>query len=484
MLHRFLCSSRLLSVALVGTLASVGNLACAQEGPRHFSLQSGTETADLNCPPRSRTPAPRARSDEPLEPPDAEELDELGLLTQRLTPPAARPLAGDAAAPARASVPERIAIWGDSHLAAGSFPNELRRILAARGIKTRSTFIPLTMGRAGVILPLRRHCLDGGWKSELAYNARQPMVSTGIGMNALHGEQEAFLWLDLRNEAGEADISSVDLYFHALPEAGSISVSIDGGPEGKVVLGGSSPFGVVTISGSGPMSLLRIRVQQAPVVLHGLYLNHVERPAAVLDAFGIPGATMRSWQQVDPAHFREYFRGRQVDMIILEYGTNEGNARPFDASSYATMLSKALANMREVFPTAECVLVAPGDRGMLLPKSRKKAAATRKAEAHKGAKQEAKQGARHARQKPAKARAGVDLLHFSRIHESIYVLQRDIGAQYGCKAWSMQAAMGGQGSAYPWMMENPPLMARDLIHFTSRGYQRLAQELAGSLGWK
>jgi lysophospholipase L1-like esterase len=48
----------------------------------------------------------------------------------------------------------------------------------------------------------------------------------------------------------------------------------------------------------------------------------------------------------------------------------------------------------------------------------------------------------------------------------------------------MQSAMGGAGAAYQWMLANPPLMARDLTHFTLPGYQRLAQELADALGWK
>jgi lysophospholipase L1-like esterase len=47
----------------------------------------------------------------------------------------------------------------------------------------------------------------------------------------------------------------------------------------------------------------------------------------------------------------------------------------------------------------------------------------------------------------------------------------------------MQTAMGGQGSAYAWQLANPALMSKDLIHFTIKGYQRLAQELASSLGW-
>ena len=43
--------------------------------------------------------------------------------------------------------------------------------------------------------------------------------------------------------------------------------------------------------------------------------------------------------------------------------------------------------------------------------------------------------------------------------------------------------MGGQGGAYRWARQSPPLMARDLIHFTVPGYQQLAREFADDMGW-
>lgn len=432
----------------------------AQDHPHRYTFQNGSDTKELRCPTRSRPAPARSVPEEELEPPDAEDLDELGLLLSTIT--SDKSLSAVPIAKADA-IPRRIAIWGDSHLAAGSFTAELKRVLVAQGIRPRSPFIPLTMGRAGVIPPLRKHCMDA-WKSELAYNARQPMLTTGIGMNALHGEQEAYLWLDLRNEAGEADVQSVDLYFHAMPGDSSIAVSIDGGPEGRVTLVGESGFGRITISGSAPMAVLKIRVQQQPVILHGLYLNYREPPLAVLDAFGIPGATVRSWQQIDPSSFAQYFRTHTYDMVMLEFGTNEGNARPFDAMGYRRMLGESLRNLRSVFPDARCLLIAPGDRGVLLPKSRKS-----------GSKKKSE---------PRKGRSAGQLLQFSGIHDTIFRIQKEVGARHSCEAWSMQAAMGGQGGAYRWLLASPPLMARDLIHFTPRGYQRLAQELADSLGWK
>jgi hypothetical protein len=442
------------AVALYGLMSE---RAIAEPSARHFNLQSGQQVGDVRCPIKPSAGQRRPPPIEELEPPDAEELDQIGALPRASNP---TPERLDESAP----IPRRIAIWGDSHLAAGSFAAELRRILGAQGVRPRIAFLPLTMGRAGVILPLRRFCMDG-WKSELAYSSRTLRVPTGIGLNALQAEQGAYLWLDLRNQAGEAEVERVELFFNASQSDASVVISVDGGPEARISLEADDAFGRVSISATdGPISVLKLRAQ-SPLILHGLKLNYREPPAAVLDAFGIPGATMRAWQQLDPAYFSRYFDAGSYEMVMLEFGTNEGNARPFDAAGYAHMLEAALQNMRAVFPTARCVLIAPGDRGVLLPKSRKKVG-------------------RRAGAGERDSSLSASLLRFSHIHEKIFHMQQRIGGRYGCSAWSMQSAMGGAGAAYQWMLANPPLMARDLTHFTLPGYQRLAQELADALGWK
>lgn len=75
-----------------------------------------------------------------------------------------------------------------------------------------------------------------------------------------------------------------------------------------------------------------------------------------------------------------------------------------------------------------------------------------------------------------------DLLRFTRVHAEIGRVQKQVARAQGCHFWSMFDAMGA-GGAYRWARQNPPLMARDLIHFTVPGYQRLAQLMAQDLGW-
>jgi hypothetical protein len=76
-----------------------------------------------------------------------------------------------------------------------------------------------------------------------------------------------------------------------------------------------------------------------------------------------------------------------------------------------------------------------------------------------------------------------DLMQYTRIHEEIGRIQNEVAQQQGCTVWSMLQAMGGQGSAYRWARQSPPLMAHDLIHFTVPGYQQLARQFADDLGW-
>jgi hypothetical protein len=483
MSRRFINS--LIATSLLAPLAMPLSL-LAGNVPPTYELLNGTEFRDLNCPSRSHGQHKRTSLSDDLEPPSAEEIDELGLIIsgiKRLN--SNRSLDSPSLLGINElSWPSRVAIWGDSHLAAGFFSNELKRISLERGIKAKSTFIPMTMGRAGVNLPIRKYCMDH-WKSDITYSSISSMVNTGIGMNFVTGDKDAYLWIDLREKEAEPDVQSIEIFFQGSTNQGVIIVSIDGGEEKAIPLVSNSSFGSVVIVGNVPISVIKIRVGQEPVILNGIYLNFKEKPKAVIDAFGISGATVRSWQKIDPSYFKQFFLGRPYDLVVLEYGTNEGNSLPFDADHYSKILDESLRNMRQVFPEAGCLLVGPGDRGVLLSKSRR---VNTKHKDHS-----VKLVARNASRRPNKistkaeirkaSHKVVDLLKFALVHEKIYQLQKQIGERFGCLTWSMQYAMGGVGSSYSWVFANPPLMSRDLTHFTALGYKQLARQLTEDLNW-
>ena len=66
-----------------------------------------------------------------------------------------------------------------------------------------------------------------------------------------------------------------------------------------------------------------------------------------------------------------WFAQTPYQLVMVQFGTNEGNAKPFDAAAYQATLRESVQSLRQVFPQAACVLIAPGDRGVLVRRSEK-----------------------------------------------------------------------------------------------------------------
>jgi lysophospholipase L1-like esterase len=94
-------------------------------------------------------------------------------------------------------------------------------------------------------------------------------------------------------------------------------------------------------------------------------------------------------------------------------------------------------------------LIGPTDRGILIRRSTKKA----KGKIQKG-----------------------DLLKYSQRHKVISNIQEEEAVKVDCNFWDWQESMGGMGSSYKWLKQNPQLMSKDLIHLTVKGYQVSAQK--------
>ena len=242
-----------------------------------------------------------------------------------------------------------------------------------------------------------------------------------------------------------------------------LSVQVDGGEPQVLSLQGPAGPAALVLEGDAPLSTLRLQVLQGQWRWHALQWPLPAAARLQLDVFAYPGATVAGWRQTDSAYPSLWWDGLDYDLVVLAFGTNEGNVQPFDAQAYERMLRSAVSVWRARFAPSACVLIGPGDRGVLVRRGGKTGAARKAARAHA---------------------PKVDLLRYTRIHAEINRLQQQVAAQHGCRFWSMQQAMGGAGSAYRWQARQPALMARDLIHFTVPGYQQLARQFAADMGWQ
>ena len=435
-----------------------------------LEFKSSGLAGDLHCPPTRtalRKPVVPSAPVEVLAPPDPDEIGMLPLAENI----AAQPLAFQDGVGRTPDRPLAIAFWGDSHLAANFFGDELVRLSGFPRERVLPTFIPATMGRAGVRLPIRKACQSQGWSYRYAYLAKETGAQFPQGLSLLRSSSEnSYLWVDFRLSGQTPALRGVDVFFQPSPggEPTLLGVTVDDGSEQLVELQADGE-GVLQVRVDQAMSVIRLRLVAGSVTLEGFVPQYLEAaPALRMDTFAIPGATAKGWANTAGDYLLRRLGSTQYDLVAFEYGTNEGNSKPFSAAAYASDLRLALSNMRKVFPDARCVLLGPTDRGVLVKVA--KGTKTRKGKKGKKATNAQK------RMLPAP-----ELLGYARIHHEIGELQRVVGREFSCSYWSWQDAMGGIGSAYRWFYRSPALMAKDLTHLTIPGYQMSARNFAESI---
>lgn len=437
-----------------------------------LSVQTRHDAPDLHCGKAPARPRPAPQPDvDPQEVPDDDEVqNQLSQFRDTAPALAGQMESGSPSALRRLWFPLpgqalRVGIWGDSHLAAGFWSQELQRLSQLPAQSVRARFVPASMNRAGVRLPFRKTCTGPHWQYEPAHAVAAGAADPGPGLvNMFTRQNEAWLSWDLRNSGGLPDKRQVRLLYQQTRTPITLAIRVDGGDEQRLDLQGREGPAALDLVGDEPISTVQLRVAHGPFRLHGLELPLFPETRLQLDVFGFPGATVAAWRQIQGADLVPWWGWSPYDVVVLAFGTNEGNVQPFDASAYAQMLQASVAAWRQAFPEAACLLVAPGDRGILVRRSQKN---------------RSKPG----QTSPSDRSRTPDLLKFTRVHAEIGRIQKQVAQAHGCHFWSMLDAMGGAGSAYRWAQQSPAWMARDLIHFTVPGYQRLAQLMAQDLGW-
>lgn len=414
----------------------------------------------------------------------------------------------------------RIAIWGDSHMAAAFFSDQIARQLAPGPGAVNSRFVHAGVGHGGVRALVRQTCLSGDWAREMAYAHADAAAAPGPGMTSLVAKRPgATLALDLRDAQGQARHRRVQvLYQGDGTDRTLLAIRVDGQAETRVRLNVSPGPSALALQASAALSTLEIRVVEGAFRFQGLKWMDAPAPTALqtstatpsatspvtapaaatatapatptptptpaalhLDVLAYPGATVAGWVRSDLGPLAAWFHDQPYDLALIAFGTNEGNDPRFNEAAYRDTLTRAVGHFRQVFPTTQCVLIGPGDRGIRVAKSKPAQAA--KAGKKQAAQSKNQKTAKVSGKTPtAKATPSVNLLKYARIHAQIGQIQSEVAAQHGCQFWSMQTAMGGVGGAYTWARQNPPLMAPDLIHFTPAGYRELAQRFMADFG--
>jgi len=315
----------------------------------------------------------------------------------------------------------RILHFGDSHLAAPSTRRAYRQTFQSQfGNGGSGLGLPWVDAPSGITASASR-----GWRKAL-----HPSGDACLGLGGRFMEtRRAGEWARL-----EGTFSRLRLHFLRAPGAGSVRVLLDGQDLGAVSLAGAQP-GLELFDrrvGAGRHRLEILSSQDGPVRVLGVSLEGATGAAYSPLAFN--GADL-FWMEAPGELLLSQLRAEAPDMVILAFGTNEANGPRFDPGAYRHHLEAFLGRFRKAVPEAAMVLLGPPD-------------------------------ARLPRGLPGSL-------------DQVIAVQQAVASRVGALFFDQREAMGGAGSIGSWQRSG--MAARDGVHLTPQGYDRLAGLVAGRL---
>lgn len=343
--------------------------------------------------------------------------------------------------------PIRLGVWGASHVAGEYLTGTLRRLLQERFGDAGHGFVMPAAPWSGYRATDVQVCAAGTWASD--YDRRPGGRNDGrLGPGGILVEASTSVssgWVQTsRSSPYGREVNRFEVLYLREPGGGSLEIRVDDREPIVAKTAADTPGpGVHVIEvPRGPHRLSVQPVGDGPVRIVGANME-LDGPGVVVDAMGINGRQASSWTRWDLGEMEQWQRRRPWDIVVLAYGTNEGNDADFMPERYAETLRRVLSEMRTaVGDDTQCILMGPGDRAKRLSDS---------------------------------------VYAIWEPHVHIARIQREVGAEFGCLAWDVQAAMGGPGASLGWLKHDPSLMGGDLIHFSATGYQELATRFVDRL---
>jgi len=325
---------------------------------------------------------------------------------------------------------KRIGIWGDSHTASMDFINSAIKYWNIKPNQVGFGLIQPALNIAGVKLPFLKSCLSGGWQYHYAHKSisSDTLYSQSL-LQVSTDKTDSFLWLDLRSDQLKNRLKGLSFNYKSLnkDETLQLSVSINNSPDKLVNL--NSDYSFFTISSNSLIQTVRLRLVSGELGINYIEPVYAKEPEILVDLFSTPGALAKGW-----SNKLSYttFAPIRYDLVIFEYGTNEGVDPNFNAAAYRDSFVSNLTSFRHFITTPNCVVVGPPDRFGL----------------HLGA-----------------------ISTYNEVHRQINIVQNKVALNYHCSHWNWQEKMGGMGSIKKWRANTPAFAKEDLVHLTTFGYQ-------------
>jgi lysophospholipase L1-like esterase len=235
-------------------------------------------------------------------------------------------------------------------------------------------------------------------------------------------------------------ITSVELYYLAMPKGGTVTVTADGAQVVKVDTAADAPQAAwASASVADGAAAVEIKAEHR-VRYFGIDLEN--STGAVVDNLGVVSSNVKSFANNERDHWQTELGHRAADLILIMIGANEAEwlgPKDQDTKNYQAHYEKVLDMIRKGRPDGTCVVVSPTDQA-------------------------------EAKDEGYESRPVMPVL--------IDAQQKAARAQ-GCAFYSTYAWMGGKGSAAKWFQRK--LVSSDFQHLSKKGAEKMADALYDAL---
>jgi len=212
----------------------------------------------------------------------------------------------------------------------------------------------------------------------------------------------------------------------------------------------TTKVGCTSVRAERRQSVAEVNVDSGPVTITS-WGSFGDDGGVTVSNFGVVGTQIKNYAETDDAAVREELATYAPDLIVLEFGTNDGFVGHFEPGDYELTLRSQIARLRRLSNHTPILLLGAPD-----------ADTDRTALAGNG---------------PSEAgtpQPGPGFWYPPPALADVREIQRRVARSMGVAFWDWSSRMGGPGTADRWANADPPLMRKDRVHYTATGGRKLA----------
>jgi lysophospholipase L1-like esterase len=207
--------------------------------------------------------------------------------------------------------------------------------------------------------------------------------------------------------------------------------------------------GCTTVQSETRQSIAEIDVDAGPVTLTS-WGGFTDNGGVTLSNLGVVGAQISNFAETNDAAVRTEMEAYHPDLVVIEFGTNDGFVGHFDPETYEAVLISQIQRIRRLSDHTPILLLGAPD------------ADTDRADLANNA--------------PASAgdpHPGPGFWYPPPGLAAVRNIQRRVARELGVAFWDWSSRMGGPGTADRWANADPPLIRRDRVHYTVAGGRKV-----------